>query len=665
MNIYSRMKIKSKITLIFSVVITLSLLISSFAAYRTTVNILKETHIENEKDLVKHIGNEYSHILNRYASMINYLSEDSDVSLRVRESYDEAKLLDEFKGFMNSDSNILSVYLATTEGDFFLYPQIDVSDEFDASIRPWYVQALKEKDVIITNPIEDAITGELIVTVAKPILDGNKTIAVLGLDLSVKDLEKNIENTIVGESGTLTLVDSEGKVVVDSKQVIGDEFRWPELLLDVQSGNRDIKLYTEESKGQTDKYYVVGTMVDNVGWYVLANINEGDLLMQSTEVLLVVSKIGLIILLLAIVIAVFFGVSLSKPINKLMTQLSYVSRGNFTTFEGINTGDEIGGMSSSMNTMIAQIGSLIRNLKGLGEQLGSSAESLTVTSYKTSDSANQINKTIEEIAIGAQRQAESTLLSAEIANNLQENILTCQRHTDLMLADSVRIATVKNRGVDALKQLEGKNDSVSEANVNIDVSITKLSASISEVSRLLESVMSIASQTNLLALNASIEAARAGESGKGFAVIANEIRLLSTESSRFADDIKQMIDAIESDSNQTEKALKTVKLIADEQNKALEYVSSSFEEIDQAVCGVENNIREMAGSIDILSENKEIMMKEISSIAAVSQQTAAATEEAVAVIQQQGDDVMSVSDSAAELFKYSEKLIKDINIFKV
>ncbi len=665
MNIYSRMKIKSKITLIFTVVITFSLLISSFAAYRTTVNILKETQIENEKDLVKHIGNEYSHILNRYTSMIKYLSEDSDVSLKTGESYDEGKLLNEFKGFMNSDTNILSVYLATVEGDFFLYPKMAVSDDFDASIRPWYVQALKEKDVIITNPIEDAITGELIVTVAKPILDGNKIIAILGLDLSVKDLEKNIENTIVGDNGTLTLVDGEGKVVVDSKQVIGEAFRWPELLLDVQSENSDIKLYTEESKGQTDKYYVVGTMIESVGWYILANINERDLLIQSTEVLLVVSRIGLITLFIAIVIAALFGISLSTPINKLMTQLSYVSRGNFTAFEGIHTGDEIGGMSSSMNTMIAQIGSLIRNLKGLGEELGSSAEHLTATSHKTSESANQINRTIEEIATGAQRQAESALLSAEIANDLQNSILICQRHTELMLDDSVKISVVKNRGVDALKQLQGKNHSVSDANINIEESISKLSTSILEVSRLLESVMSIASQTNLLALNASIEAARAGESGKGFAVIANEIRLLSTESTRFADDIKQMIDAIEFDSNQTEEALKTVKLIADEQSEALEYVSLSFEEIDQAVGGVENSIGEMAGSIDILSENKEIMMKEISSIAAVSQQTAAATEEAVAVIQQQGDDVISVSESAVELFKYSEKLIEDINVFKV
>lgn len=216
-----------------------------------------------------------------------------------------------------------------------------------------------------------------------------------------------------------------------------------------------------------------------------------------------------------------------------------------------------------------------------------------------------------------------------------------------------------------VSELRKKTEQNNRSTDQIENEIVELDADIARVGDILAAIDSIAEQTNLLALNASIEAARAGEAGKGFAVVAEEIRKLAEESKSSSNDIKDIILAVQGKSSETVKAMEEVKEINAEQNESVDKVGHSFDTISALIEDISIKLEEMGRSIEDMNRDKEAVVSAMENISSVSQETAAASEEVTASVEQQSLANDEVSRAADSLNGLSEKLIEEVNIFKI
>ena len=326
-----------------------------------------------------------------------------------------------------------------------------------------------------------------------------------------------------------------------------------------------------------------------------------------------------IISVLAIAIGIFLAMFLTnmivKPIKKVVERVEEIAKGNLMGDElKVKSKDEVGVLTSSVNEMVASLRNLIGELNASAENLAASAE--------------EISASTDEIAKGSQQQAgdasSSSEMAKEMANAVQavsQNAEQAAQLTETTLEAASEGGEVIHGTVEGMKEISRKINDLSSKSV--------------QIGEIIEVIDDIAEQTNLLALNAAIEAARAGEAGKGFAVVADEVRKLAERSSKATREISDLIQSIQEN---TEESVKAV----DEGNERTNKAGNSFKEIIKLVRDSANKVSEIAAaSEEQASQSSEVQLA-VENIASVSEQTSASVQE--------------TATTASELAKMSETL---------
>ncbi len=351
-----------------------------------------------------------------------------------------------------------------------------------------------------------------------------------------------------------------------------------------------------------------------------------------------------------------------KEIEKKM---KLVADGDFTVVMDVKTNDEIGSLSKSFNTMIAQVKDLMATTITVSQEVLNASENLAAFAQQTSAASTDVANTVEEIARGATDQAQETETGVRIANSLSEKFEELSVSSEEMNINAQATLAVNEEGIKTLQELKHTSDISKQSNERVENAIVDLDKSATSINAILETITSIASQTNLLALNASIEAARAGDAGRGFAVVADEIRKLAEGSDNAAKEIKTILDKIQYESKNTVSIMREVKGIYDKQEMSVDKVNVAFSEISGSIGSVASKIRKMNEQVDMLKTEKERIVSTMENISAVSEETAAASEEVTASMQQQSDAVEQVASSAANLSSLAAELMSKLDSFKI
>ena len=415
-----------------------------------------------------------------------------------------------------------------------------------------------------------------------------------------------------------------------------------------------------------DWVITTGNYVDDMNAEMKETENNMDKEFTTMITSFVIS--GVIILIIAMVIAFIFGKRLTLGIKKVEGHLQKTASGNLS-FEIdsklLGRADEIGSIARSLNEVKESLASMIGSVSTAGDKLMDSSEKFSQKFANITESIQNANTAIEELAQGATSQASET----EIVNNkIAElgNVIGVEKEYVGRLGESVSAMMEYSTGASESIQTLYKITEVTTNAIEIVYDQTnKNNESAANINKAVEIIKELAEQTNLLSLNASIEAARAGEAGKGFAVVAEEIRNLAEESSNSAAEIegivKDLTGNIEISVNKMHEVSKNVQ----EQGSRLEETKEAFSHLYKEIQIVENAAKEIGGQTEVLDSLKQVVADAVNSLASVVQENAASTEETSASMQLLADAIEECTKDTQALVEMSQQQNQETSKFQL
>ncbi|MGD6804746.1 methyl-accepting chemotaxis protein [Rossellomorea vietnamensis] len=376
--------------------------------------------------------------------------------------------------------------------------------------------------------------------------------------------------------------------------------------------------------------------------------------------------IGSAILVLASVITTFIILfKRIQPLSKLSHLAQQIAEGNLNVEElEIKSKDEVAVLTKSFNKMSHNLKSLLQSVHQASENVAASSEQLLASAAQTNTATQQVSASVDEIASGGEHQLrqvqESTQAITEVAGGIQLIANTSASVAKSSDETSQKSQTGEDNITQALSQMRTIEENVSKT----AHAIKKLDDRSKEIENIVAAITNISSQTNLLALNAAIEAARAGEHGKGFAVVADEVRKLAEESNNSAQQITSLIHSIQADTLTTVDQMNQVTEDVNTGVSLIEHTGKTFKDILESAQNVASQVQEVTGVSEQMAASAQQVSASFEAFSSISENASARTQTVAGLAEEQSASMEEITASAESLSKLAQDLQEQLGRFK-
>ena len=488
---------------------------------------------------------------------------------------------------------VVDTYMATKTGVTYTSSLGDVIPDFNAAEkqREWFVRPMNGDDFVVTKPYVST-SGKAVMAIAIPIKKSGEAVGVLGLDIYVETISNFIKSLTPQNHISISRDDGYLLAAHDPKLIGKDLFDLHPSYSKYQKNSRSNHTYT--FKGED--FSVFSTRVDSLGWSVWSWDKWSEIKALSNKNLIesLLITLALLILSLAIVYAIVIKI-MYKPVggepSDIEALMEKVAQGELASV-GIATGKETG-IYKAVLAMVANLKDMIEHINITSAQLNASSTEMTESAGNVSNCSESQMQQLEQASTAMN---EMTVTVEEVARNALEASTAADKANNHS-ADGIVVVDEMNENIITL--VEGITD--------VQTVVGKLESEINNISSIVEVIHGISDQTNLLALNAAIEAARAGEHGRGFAVVADEVRSLANRTQDSTNEIQNMINSLQ------EESKNSVTLMQKNVDNALVTVDKSTQAAEalQAIRSSVSVIHEMNNLIATSAEEQTLVAGEI------------------------------------------------------
>jgi methyl-accepting chemotaxis protein len=559
---------------------------------------------------------------------------------------------------------------AYKDKDKVVFTEEYANEKYDYPNQDWYKigKNTKQKSVW-TDPYYDDTTKVTMLTNTAPFYDDQgKFAGVVTGDLDFITLQKLISDIHLNFKADIFLLSKDGqylsnpdqakimkgKITEDPNKSLSEAAK---VMFNGQEG-----MFTYSRGGLRRVYYAP---VPGFGWTLAIDVSETDLFAPLYALLYRM----ILVFVLAIVVV---GTVLMLYSRYIVTNITLVNQFATAIVQGdlsrsivVRSKDEFGQMTENLNAMIKNFKGIIEGIVYSSQHLASSAEELTASADEGSRTTDQIVLSIQEVSNGVRQKLTSVDDTASSAQLVSEHMHSITQDIHLVTAGSVTTAEKAATGNNVVKKAVDEMQAISSKVAEAADVVNSLGIKSGEIGEIVALITNIAAQTNLLALNAAIEAARAGEQGRGFAVVADEVRKLAEQSSEAAGKISELVGEIQKETTKAVKTMNDGTVAVQDGITMVNSAGGAFQDILQGVTDFSKQAQAVADVVEKVGVSTDTIVSSIMEVANIPKEIAGSLESVAAGAEEQSASMEEIRKAATSLAQMATDFQGSVTMFKL